>query len=360
VRLVVYVETEAVGGAEIATGYLLEALRPDIDVVTVGPFAGVVEWLASRRPGARAIVVPPMRSKHELGAARAHHRVLREQAPAIFHAVLTFQTACQWPLLTAAFTSGIAPLAVEHLPPVADTRRGVAAKRRSARRLAAHVAVSAQVARAVESAFGLAGGSVRTIYNGVPDIPVDPIVLPGQGPAVVAAGRLDRLKGFDVLVRAFEALPDARLVLVGAGAEEQHLQALAAGAGLRDRIHFVGWSDDVRRYLRAADVVAVPSRLEALGLVAVEAMLAGRPVVASRVGGLPEVVVPDTTGLLVPPDDPPALAAALRELLDDPARRELLGSQARARALEHFSVDAMKSAYEALYASIDPAATASR
>jgi glycosyltransferase involved in cell wall biosynthesis len=354
VRIVVYVETDAVGGSEIATGHLLEALSPDIEVVTVGPAADVVEWLAARRPGSRAIVVPPMRSKAQLGALPAHRRVLRELAPAIFHAVLTFQTACQWPLLTAAFTSGIAPLAVEHLPPVPDTRRGIAAKRRTSRRLAAHVAVSHHVARAVESAFGLADGSVQTIYNGVPDVPADPVALPGSGPAVVAAGRFDRLKGLDVLVRSMESVPDARLVLVGDGPEAVHLRELAAVPALRGRVHFAGWCDDVRGFLRSADVVAVPSRLEALGLTAIEAMLAERPVVASDVGGLPEVVAAGVTGALVPADDVPALAGALRGLLADPARCARLGIRGRERALEWFSVDTMTTAYTDLYRSIDP------
>jgi len=90
----VYVETDILGGAEIATGHLIEALRPDIEVVAMGPHPRIIEYLAGRRSGAEAIVVPPLRSKRELRAFPAHRKILRSLWPAIFQAVLTFQTAC--------------------------------------------------------------------------------------------------------------------------------------------------------------------------------------------------------------------------------------------------------------------------
>jgi glycosyltransferase involved in cell wall biosynthesis len=345
----VYVETDILGGAEIVTGHLIDALRPDIEVVAMGPHPRVIEHLARRRPNAEAIIVPPMRSKHELRAFPAHRRILRSLSPSIFQAVLTLQTACQWPLIAARSVSGIAPIAVEHVHPVPDTRRGHAAKRRATRTLSAHVAVSDYLARAVERTYDLRPGSIVTIQNGVPDVPIQPASLPTTEPVVGTARRFEASKGIDVLLRAVALIPDAILFLVGEGEDEQSLRFLAEELGITERVHFIGWNEDARRYLAAFDVVVVPSRAEAFGLIALEAMLAERPVAASAVGGLPEVVEDGRTGLLVPPDDPAALAAALRRLLGDAALRVRMGVRGRERAIERFSVEVMARSYEALY-----------
>jgi glycosyltransferase involved in cell wall biosynthesis len=349
VRLIVYIETDVLGGAEVVTGHLVASLRADFDVVVMGPHARVIEHLASRRPGARAIVMPPMRSRSELRAFLAHRRVLSSLAPAVFQAVLTFPTACQWPLIAARSVTGVTPIAVEHLTPVALTRRGAAARRRLVHTLTAHVAVSRFLARAVERASQLPEGSVLTIPNGVPDVAVAGTHLDVAGQVVGAVGRFEHSKGFDVLIRAIAAVPNVDLVLIGDGDGEAALRALIAELGVDPRVHLPGWSDQPRSLMAGFDLVVVPSRAEAFGLVAVEAMLASRPVVASDVGGLPEVVEHSRTGLLVPPDDPDALSSAIRTLLDDAPRREEMGARGRERALEHFSVVTMTEAYESLY-----------
>jgi glycosyltransferase involved in cell wall biosynthesis len=203
--------------------------------------------------------------------------------------------------------------------------------------------------RAIERASNLPAGSVITIPNAIPDLPVHAVELAVPRPVVGAAGRFDPSKGFDVLIRSVALAPEVNLVLAGEGECEGALRSLATDLGVDDRVHFIGWREDARSVVAAFDVLAVPSRAEAFGLVALEAMFAARPVIASDVGGLPEVVEDSSTGLLVPPDDPEALASALRVLVTDEARRTRLGTAGRARAIEHFSVDEMARSYEALY-----------
>jgi glycosyltransferase involved in cell wall biosynthesis len=350
VRLIVYVETDILGGAEVVTGHLIEALRPDIEVVAMGPHRRVVEYLAGRRAGTEPIVVPPLRSKRELRAFPVHRRILRSLSPSIFQAVLTFQTACQWPLIAAGSVRGVTPIAVEHLPPLPDTRRGHAAKRRAIRVLAGHVAVGARVARAVEDELHLPRGSVDTIYNGVPDVAVTPAEIPREGVTIgVVAASLSPRKGVDVLLRAVAPLVDTSIVIVGDGPAQPALRELARSLGLDDRVHWVGWSDTPRPYIAAFDILAVPSREEAFPLVILEAMLAGRPVVASAVGSVDEAVIDGSTGRLVPPDDPRALSDALGVLVADPELRDRMGARGRERAVERFSVEAMARSYEAMY-----------
>jgi glycosyltransferase involved in cell wall biosynthesis len=135
------------------------------------------------------------------------------------------------------------------------------------------------------------------------------------------------------------ARPGARLLLVGAGADDDALRVRAAELGLEALVHFAGFQDDPAPYLSACDVVLVPSLKEGLGFAALEAMALERPVVASNTGGLPEAVADGETGLLVPPGDASALADAVLALIADPTRRAALGRAGRARVEAHFDAD---------------------
>jgi glycosyltransferase involved in cell wall biosynthesis len=123
-------------------------------------------------------------------------------------------------------------------------------------------------------------------------------------------------------------------------------------APARDRIHFVGFRDDVREQLGNCDLVVAPSRREALPLTLIEAAAAGVPVVASRIGGVPEVVLDGKTGILVAPEDPAVLARAIEALIKNPALRARLGHTARRRYEDHFSLQPMLDAIEEVYRSL--------
>lgn len=349
VRLAVYSDSREFAGAEMSLETLLAALGRHVDVTVLGIRQRVVERLAAARPGSEGVVVRQATGKTDLGGIRAHLGAVRRVRADIFVANLRTSWSCQYGLLAALLTRGTRIVAVEHAPlrPAVALQRGL--KRVMSRRLAAHVAASDHSARTVEGLAGLAPGSVRTIYNGVPDLPLgDPPRSFGR-PAVGAVGRLVREKGFDVLVRALPELPGATAVLVGDGPERGPLERLAAELGVGDRLVVTGWEREPRRLLPAFDILAAPSRFEGFGIAIVEAMLAERAVVASRVGGIPEVVADGETGVLVPAGDPAALAGALRGLLDDPERRRRLGERGRGEALERFAPATAARAFEALF-----------
>jgi glycosyltransferase involved in cell wall biosynthesis len=175
----------------------------------------------------------------------------------------------------------------------------------------------------------------------------------GAGPddvVVLVPGALERRKGHAVLLAAAERLPagsDLRFVFAGAGSEEAALRRRAGQLGVA--VVFAGFQKDIGACLAAADVVAMPSLQEGLGVAALEAMAAGLPVVASRVGGLGEAVVDGETGVLVAPGDPVALARALAELARDPGRRARLGAAGRRRVLARYTMAQMAEATLACY-----------
>jgi glycosyltransferase involved in cell wall biosynthesis len=168
---------------------------------------------------------------------------------------------------------------------------------------------------------------------------------------VLAMAKLMHRKGLDLLIPAFAQLRSsgAVLVLAGSGPEDAALRALALQAGVADRVRFLGHREDPGDLLAACDLFVLPSRAEGLGVAALEALAAQRPVLVTRVGGLAEVVIDGQCGLVVPPEDVPALAAALQRLHDDPALRQRLAAAGPARVDQGFRDVHMCDSYERIY-----------
>ncbi|MCK6449556.1 MAG: glycosyltransferase [Alphaproteobacteria bacterium] len=172
---------------------------------------------------------------------------------------------------------------------------------------------------------------------------------PGQAAVLLALGRLHVNKGFDVLLRALATLPDAVLWLAGAGPEEAALKRLAHELGLGERVRFLGWRDDVAALFAAADVFVCPSRHEPLGNVVIEAWAHGVPVVAAAAQGPAALVRGGVSGLLVPVDDAPALAAAISRALGDADLRRALVAAGRRAYEADFTEAAVVARYRAFF-----------
>lgn len=179
--------------------------------------------------------------------------------------------------------------------------------------------------------------------------------LPAGGPVVIALGRLTPKKGHRDLLEALSRLAGdprwegLRLLVVGTGALGPELEREANALGLAERVIFTGFQRDVLPFLQAADIFVLPSIQEGLSLSALEAMALGKPVVACRVGGTPEVVVDGETGVLVSPGRPEELAGALEGLLEDPDRARAMGAAGRRRVRDAFDFEQMVSKIEAVY-----------
>jgi glycosyltransferase involved in cell wall biosynthesis len=349
VRVVAYTDNIELGGADLSMAHLLARLDPEIDITVLGVAPGIVERLAAVRRTIATRVVPRPTSGHDWRSLAAHVRAVREIAPDIVHANLASPWSCQYCIAAAGLVRRPRVVAVYQLavPPISERQRR--AKRLTARAVDRHVGVGARTSREVEALVGLQRGSVFTIHNGVPDDQQPPLPRLRPGPLVGAIGRLEFQKGFDTLIRALADVEHATLVLVGDGSERRALEELSRIVGVADRIAWVGWSDDARSYLRTFDVFALPSRFEGFPLAVLEALLARSAVVAADVGSVAEVVRDGETGLLVPPDDPVALAAAIRRLLAGADLRRRLGEQGRRLVLDRFTADHMARSFRTLY-----------
>lgn len=232
--------------------------------------------------------------------------------------------------------------------------------RRTASKARRVVCISEAVRRFFLDVAGLPGELLEVIPYGIEPLPPLPraeghalraeLGIPLETPLVVTIGRLTRQKGQADLVRAMARVDPGTLLIVGHGEEERSLRACALEAGVGERVKFAGWRSDVRRILTASDVFCLPSRWEGFGLVLLEAMREERPIVATSVGAIPEVL--DGVGYVVPPGDVAGLADALRQALYNPIQAEALGRAGRRRMETEYGLARMIDRWSALYESI--------
>ena len=213
--------------------------------------------------------------------------------------------------------------------------------------------------------YGIPRSKLRVIPNAValaPSLNGEPCALREQlgierdTPLVLVVGRLSPEKGHAVFLDAVARLKadgsDFRAVFVGEGQERERLALQTRELGLEDRVVFAGYHADVAPFYGAADLVVLPSLSENMPNVALEAMSFGKPVVATRVGGVPEVVVDEQTGRVVPSNDPNALAEGIGQVLRAPERARSLGRAGRTRAVAEFSPQRRHERFQALYAEV--------
>ena len=348
-RVAFYCDAHEVGGAEIMLGHLVADLSPRVEATILGTDPRVVERIAANRRPITTVVLPRIERKRNGRAIAAHVRAIRRARPDVLHVNLNRPWGSQWAVLAGLCMPRVKVVAVEQFPRQSERLRHRLYMRLALPMLDAHVTVADIPARVVAGIARVPRASIKTIPNGVPDVPLRSLPRPAEGFIVGSLGRLEEQKGFDILLRSLTELPDVTAVVVGDGSGRQGLIEFSESLGISDRVVFPGWSDRARDHLTTFDVFVLPSRGEALPLSILEAMFAGLPVVAADVGGIGEAVVDGETGSLVPPNDPIALAGAIRELLADPARRRDMGRRARDRAHQRFTAEAMAAQFEVLY-----------
>lgn len=359
-RIALMLETDGPGGAETVLLQLAEELRRrGHDVMPVGPAHGC-GWLggefAARGFAPRTYA---LRRPLDWGCVTSLTALMRHHGTQVVHSH-EFTMAVYGAV--AARRAGARHVITMHGGRYyADAWRRRAALRWAMGHSAATTTVSSATAADLRRTLGISEDRVRVVPNGIEMPRGERAALRRELQVgedellVVAIGNLYPVKGHAVLLRALAELeeqggaPAWRLAIAGRGEEEQRLRDMAADAGIASRVHVLGFRSDAPDILAAGDLFVMPSLSEGLPLALVEAMATGLPIIASDVGGIPEVVARDQEAVLVPAASPPALAAAMRSLLGDPARRAAIGAAAQRRAYRDFSVATMGSAYEALY-----------
>lgn len=297
--------------------------------------------------GLRTIDLPPHHKLSPLGILRLRE-ALRRERPDVLHTHLS-----------KASISGTIAAKFARVPSLA-TVHGM--NRRYTYSFADRVIAVSEAGRRDLIRQGLQPSKVVVAHNGIP-MPELPSIsdrlkakaalgIPGDALVIGSVTRLAPGKGIDDALTAFAKLkqefPSLRLVLAGEGSCTEQLQRQASDCGLSDDIHFLGYCEDVESVVAAFDLFVLPSHSEGLPLCILEAMALGVPVVATKVGGIPEVI-DERSGLMVPVQDPLTLAAAAKTILADGNLRASMGAYARERAERHFSLQASCDALETAY-----------
>ncbi|HEY9663161.1 MAG TPA: glycosyltransferase family 4 protein, partial [Allocoleopsis sp.] len=337
-QVILYTDSAGIGGAEISLGHLVATLSPEVQPIVVGVSDLVVNAIADRRDQTQRIILPDK----GIPSFLAHLFTFQRLQPDIIHLNLCTPWAGAIGLLAALALPQVRVVRVDQLPLRTTDAWQLWRTRWLSLRVDAHIAVGEASARRMEDFYALGRNSVISIPNGVPDFTPSPLEHTSTTKLVVGSmGRLDAMKGHDILLRAVAQVEGVEAIILGEGAERSALEKLATELGIGDRIHLPGWIEHPQTYLPQFDVVAMPSRSEGFPLAMVEAMLAARPVIATRVGSMPEAILDQKTGILVEKNDVVGLARALGELRDNPAYRLLLGKQAREMAVSHFTAEVM-------------------
>jgi glycosyltransferase involved in cell wall biosynthesis len=360
-----FTDTTHYGGAEQAMLILLAGLdrhrwQPTL-AYHPAPELSPLEARA-RQLGVELWPVPPMPDGW-VGARRAPQfaRALRARQPDVFHAHLTWPLACKFGLASAILAGLPAIVATVHLFVEFRMDASICLQQRLiAARLGRYLAVSEHVKRRLVQALPWPADKIKVIHNGIDCRVFGRSAAPAlrtasdARPIVFTPARLDPQKGQGYLLQAAAQVPQARFVLAGEGPERASLEAQARQLGLEERVSFLGYRADVPDLLAGCDLFVLPSLYEGLPLVVLEAMAAGKPVLATAVGGTDEAVIHGQTGWLVPPADPAALAWAIRLLLSDSALARRLALAGQAQVQREFSADLMvrqvTQAYEQLLA----------
>ena len=355
-------DSDAFGGTERALVQLVAGLdrarwRP---VVFHADGPGAAQLAAeSAALGARTVAVErgasPMRGVASIPALA---RALRRERAVVFHAHQTWSLSCRYGIVAAALARVPARVASAQL--FVEMPRLLAVDAQHAvlsRCLHRHVAVSRHVAGRLRDRLGVPDAKITVIPNAVEarvavardDALRAQLGVGGGRALVLTVARLEEQKGITHLLDAAASLPEAVFAIAGEGPERARLVAKAASLGVADRVRWLGHRDDVPYLLACADLFVLPSLNEGLPLAAMEAMLAGVPIVATDAGGTGEIVRNGATGLLVAPADPRALSEAIRTMLGDRARAMRLATAARELIEREHSAAAMVAATSRLY-----------
>lgn len=361
-----FTDSSGFGGAEQALLTMLEALgssRWELLLVH-HPHAELQPLIdGASKLGVETLAVPRMDPGWP-GITRltSFARRMRSVRPAVVHYHLTWPLACQYAIMAGRFTGARALVATVHLyVDVSLSKRVWLQQRLLSRLVDRYLAVSGAVKHDLIAKLGWPGQRIDVVRNGVilpkdfpqPDPALRRMLTGAEDKSVVLVpARLTAQKGHSLLLHAAGAVPEAQFVFAGDGPERAPLLAQTAVLGLGDRVTFLGYRPDARSLMASADLVVLPSLYEGLPLAVLEAMAAAKPVVASRIPGVQEIITEEADGILFESGNAGDLARAINQLLHDPSAARRLGAAARQTVASRFSAEVVGNQVSEVYAAL--------
>lgn len=368
-RVVLFSNAPYFGGAEGYLVYLARGLRDrGWDPAALIPRGDGGEILGGRfRKEGFHVETFRLRSWMSPGGAREIYGKLRDLGGEVLHMNLPspYEALRSTVALWARMAGYRRVVATEHLPMCLRARRRALLKVLLEPAVDAFIVMTRSGVEDLHGRHGISRGRITLIPYGIHAAPkpepsdraalLAELGLPAESLLVGHVGAFTERKGHRFLLEALHSMPellrerDVHVLFVGQGEEEESLRGRIESLALTGRVHVLGYRKDARKIIGLLDLLVLPSTLETQPFVILEAMSAGTPVLSTTIFGIPDMVVPEETGLLVPPGDSIALAAALGRLVRDDERRRELGEEGRERYLERFTLDHMTEATLRVY-----------
>ncbi|MEQ9620234.1 MAG: glycosyltransferase [Deltaproteobacteria bacterium] len=347
-RVVHYIDSQGFGGAELILFNLLCGLDPKRweSVLVYHSHPGIAPFIEKvNELDIEIISLPPIKRWTNISRMLELIRKLRVLNATVFHAQMPWYLSCSFGVLCAFLARVPAIVATQHLYIEISPNRLYILQKLVSMIVDRYIAVSDGVAGKL-SRLIFSPNKIRVVKNGISvedfhstrsNTLRDLLKKNKHMPIVLTVARLDKQKGHEYLLEAASMVPDAVFVLVGDGPERERLETYVNETSLDDRVVFLGHRQDIREILSGCDLFVLPSLYEGLPLSILEAMAAGRPVIASDINGTDEIIIDGKTGILVPPADPRAIAEAIRRILSDPSLARNLADSGKKRAHSEFS-----------------------
>lgn len=363
-RVVYYIESSDFGGAEQMLYNLLSELdRSSWEPVLVyQQHSGIASFVDRIRDlGISTISVSAIKGLGDIGGINRLVGILRQLRPAVFHAQLVSNLRCTAGIICAKLAGIRAIVATQHSYQKFRARRVYKVyirfiyQRLVSMLVDRYISVSRSQAEQLKKV--ISQGKVSVVHNAVrtedfASCARSEAIQDDLKPAVLTVARLDRLKGIGYLIEAAALVPKAFFFLAGDGPERANLEKQAQELGIADRVVFLGRRNDIPELLSSCDLFVLPSLLEGLPLSVMEAMSASKPVIGTNIDGINDLITDRENGLLVPPEDPEALADAINLILSDGRLAERIAVSARDTINRHFTSEIMIKGVTDIYSEI--------
>lgn len=369
-KLIYFTDTVAYGGAEEYLKILAMGVKSEFKTTVAMPKRDGTKELVEeiRDAGIDVDYIETSNTKPRQSLWNSFLYFLKER-PDIVHFILTWPPFCRYPLLAARILNLRCFLTEQLVPKNYQLRKyDIFYKRLAYSAVKKAIAVSYENRQNLVSIFGLPEDKITVVHNGIDlsrfqnldsnrlekigkelQIPEDALII-------TTIGRLHQQKGHEYLIKASKIVlsqfKDAIFLVVGEGELEDELQRMTNSLGLGDNFRHTGRRKEIPEILGLTDIFVLPSLFEGLPLVILEAMAAGKPVIASNISGIPEAVIDGATGILVPSQNEKELAGAILDLLTNSIKRKLMGENGKERASKYFSHKRMIEMTKRLY--VDP------
>lgn len=372
-KILLYTDTPQTGGAELQIFLLAKFLNKQnyTPILAVSDYSGLDKWCENFEKEGIKVIRLNVKSKHDPKHLPQLKSIIKQEKIDLLHAHIWNPASCRYAFFAGSQTN--TPIVTTEHDPFKISWLKDLFKKNTLKKIDKIITVSENNAKIIQQLYPKHAEKIQVIHNGIDTtwwqsqllrfsnkdlkkIKIEKFFAKEDTLIIITVAELHERKGLEYLIRSIplivEDFSNTKLVIVGEGPNRKNLETIVEKLKIKHLVTFMGRQKNVPKLLKSSNIFALPSKREAFGLVNLEAMLTPLPIVASKVGGIPEIIKDGETGILVESENSHALAAAIKTLIADSGKRNEMANAGQKRALEHFDAKKMAEEYEQVYSKI--------